>query len=90
MPHFTVHPTPGGRWAVCERVPGTDTVSAICDCPTQASAQEQADAHKAERERIAQLQQHFPPVRWRQTQPGPRALHAAAYATARTLPEGLW
>jgi hypothetical protein len=87
--HYTIAPTPTGRWSVGPLIPGTNTVRPVLECPTQASAQEQADAHNAERERIAQLEQHFAatPPRWRHTQPGPRAQHASAYARCRSLPE---
>jgi len=84
-----IAPTPTGRWSVGPLIPGTTTVRPVVECPTQASAQEQADAHNAELERIALLDQHFAgaPPRWRHTQPGPRALHASTYARIRTLPD---
>jgi hypothetical protein len=87
VPHYTITPTPTGRWAVCERVPGTNTLSAICDCSTQAQAEGVARDANHERERLAELQLYAPVPRWRHTQPGARARHAAAYARCRTLPD---
>ena len=89
--HYTIQPTPTGRWAVVHPVPGTPTLAAICDCPTAQAAQALADEHNAERQRerelMARLDQHFAPSRWRHTQRGARAQHRDAWAAARHLPE---
>ena len=39
---FTIAPAPGGRWAAGHIIPGTDVLTVLVDCPTQASAQAQA------------------------------------------------